>query len=285
MRNLFLFLWKYNFFILFLLLEMLCGYLIVRNNNFQRASFINSTNEAAVKVNGVVSAVTEYINLRITNDALSRENAGLKTLMPNVYYVDSAIRRSINDTTLKQQYTFMTAKVINNSINRRNNYLTLDRGSLQGVKPEMGVVCPNGIVGIVKDVSDHYCTVMSFLHKSSLVSSRIKRTQFIGSLKWEGIDASHALLDDIENHVKVAKGDTIITTSFSSVYPEGVLVGIVDNVSPGKGSTFQNISVRLSTEFGSLSYVYIVDNLFKDEQKALEKPIEEEQKTLEGSKR
>ena len=285
MRNLFLFLWKYNFFILFLLLEMLCGYLIVRNNNFQRASFINSTNEAAVKVNGVVSAVTEYINLRITNDALSRENAGLKTLMPNVYYVDSAIRRSITDTTLKQQYTFMTAKVINNSINRRNNYLTLDRGSLQGVKPEMGVVCPNGIVGIVKDVSDHYCTVMSFLHKSSLVSSRIKRTQFIGSLKWEGIDASHALLDDIENHVKVAKGDTIITTSFSSVYPEGVLVGIVDNVSPGKGSTFQNISVRLSTEFGSLSYVYIVDNLFKDEQKALEKPIEEEQKTLEGSKR
>ena len=285
MRNLFLFLWKYNFFILFLLLEMLCGYLIVRNNNFQRASFINSTNEAAVKVNGVVSAVTEYINLRITNDALSRENAGLKTLMPNVYYVDSAIRRSITDTTLKQQYTFMTAKVINNSINRRNNYLTLDRGSLQGVKPEMGVVCPNGIVGIVKDVSDHYCTVMSFLHKSSLVSSRIKRTQFIGSLKWEGIDASHALLDDIENHVKVAKGDTIITTSFSSVYPEGVLVGIVDKVSPGKGSTFQNISVRLSTEFGSLSYVYIVDNLFKDEQKALEKPIEEEQKTLEGSKR
>jgi rod shape-determining protein MreC len=285
MRNLFLFLWKYNFFILFLLLEMLCGYLIVRNNNFQRASFTNSTNEAAVKVNSVVSAVTEYINLRITNDALSRENAGLKTLMPNVYYVDSAIRRSISDTILKQQYTYMTAKVINNSINRRNNYLTLDRGRLQGVKPEMGVVCPDGIVGIVKDVSDHYCTVMSFLHKSSLVSSRIKRTEFIGSMKWEGIDASHASLDDIENHVKVMKGDTIITTSFSSVYPEGIMIGVVDKVSPGSGSTFQDISVKLSTEFGSLSYVYIVDNLFKDEQKALEKPIEEEQKTLEGGKR
>ncbi|MFN8166179.1 MAG: rod shape-determining protein MreC [Bacteroidia bacterium] len=285
MRNLFLFLWKYNFLILFLLLETLCGYLIVQNNNFQRASFINSTNQVATKVNSTVSSITEYINLRFTNDALSRENAALRTMMPSVFYIDSAVRRNVTDTTLNQQYTFLTAKVINNSTNRRNNYLTLDRGSNQGVMPGQGVICPQGVVGVVKDVSDHFCTVMSFLHKSSKISARIKRTEFIGSMQWEGIDATHGTLSDIENHVKVQKGDTIITTEFSKRYPEGVLIGIVDKVESGKGSTFQDISVKLSTEFGNLTYVYIVSNLFKAELDSLEKPVEEEQRALEGSGR
>ncbi len=251
-------------------MEVLCGYLIVQNNNFQRASFVNSTNLVATKVNSAVSSVTEYINLGITNDALSRENAALKTLLPNVFYIDSAIRHVNSDTTIKQQYTFMTAKVINNSTNRRSNYLTLNRGSLQGVKPEMGVICPDGVVGIVKDVSDHYCTVISFLHKDSRYSARLKKTNFIGSLVWEGFDATHATLNDIEKHVKVTKGDTLITTSYSSIFPEGIMLGVVEKVNPSKGSTFQDISIRLSTPFGSVSYVYVIDNLLKDEQKALE---------------
>ena len=273
MRNLFLFLWKYNFFIFFLLLEALCGYLIVQNNNFQRASFVNSTNLVAAKLNYAVSSVTEYINLGITNDALSRENAGFKSLMPEVFYIDSAIRRVESDTVLRQQYTFMTAKVVNNSTNRRSNYLTLNRGSMQGVKPEMGVICPNGIVGIVKDVSDHYCSVISFLHKDSRFSARLKRTSFIGSMVWDGFDATHGKLNDIEKHVKVLKGDTVITTSFSSIFPEGIMIGVVDKVNPSSGSTFQDISIRLATPFGSLSYVYIVENLLKNEQQALEEPL------------
>lgn len=273
MRNLFLFLWKYNFFIFFLLLEGLCGYLIVQNNNFQRASFVNSTNLVAAKLNYAVSSVTEYINLGITNDALSRENAGFKSLMPEVFYIDSAIRRVQSDTVLRQQYTFMTAKVVNNSTNRRSNYLTLNRGSMQGVKPEMGVICPNGIVGIVKDVSDHYCSVISFLHKDSRFSARLKRTSFIGSMVWDGFDATHGTLNDIEKHVKVLKGDTVITTSFSSIFPEGIMIGVVDKVNPSSGNPFQDISIRLATPFGSLSYVYIVENLLKNEQQALEEPL------------
>lgn len=273
MRNLFLFLWKYNFFISFLLLEILCGFLIVQNNNFQRASFINSTNKVAVEVNSAVSSVTNYINLGIENDALSRQNAGFKSLMPEVFYIDSAIRRVQSDTILKQQYTFMTAKVVNNSTNRRSNYLTLSRGSAQGVLPEMGVICPDGIVGIVKDVSEHYCTVISFLHKDSRISARLKKTNFIGSMVWDGFDARHGTLNDIEKHVKVSKGDTIITTSFSSIFPEDIMIGVVEEVNPSSSSTFQDISVRLSTQFGSLSYVYIVSNLLKGEQQALEEPL------------
>ncbi len=273
MRNLFLFLWKYNFFIFFLLLETFCGYLVIRNNNFQRASLINSTNSVAANVNSVVSSVTEYINLRTTNDALSRENAALKGLLPDVFYIDSALKHVVNDTVLKRQYVYMTAKVINNSVNRRNNYLTLNRGSLQGVKPEMGVICSDGIVGIVKDVSENYSSVLSFLHKDVKISGRITGTDYFGSMTWPGYEQTHGKLNDIAKHVKVSKGDTIVTTSYSGIFPEDIMIGTVDEVVKGGGDNFQDITVKLSTPFGKLTYVYIVNNLMKDEQRALEEPL------------
>lgn len=273
MRNLFLFLWKYNFFISFLLLETFCGYLVIRNNNFQRASVVNSTNAVAAKVNSAVSFVTEYINLRTTNDALSRENAALKGLLPDVFHIDSALKHVVNDTVLKRQYVYMTAKVINNSVNRRNNYLTLNRGSQQGVKPEMGVICSDGVVGIIKDVSENYSSVLSFLHKDVKISGRIVGTDYFGSMSWPGYEQTHAKLNDIAKHVKVSKGDTIVTTTYSGIFPENIMIGTVDEVVKGGGNNFQDISVKLSTPFGKLTYVYIVNNLMKDEQRALEEPL------------
>ena len=270
MRNLFLFLWRYNFFIFFLLLEACCIYLIVQNSNYRRASFINSTNRVAAEVNSGVSAVTEYINLRTTNEALARQNATLRGLFPDVYYIDSALRRTVSDTNYRQQYTFLTAKVVNNSVNRRSNYLTLDRGSLQGVKPEMGVICPDGVVGIVKDVSEHYCSVISFLHKDSRISARNRKNGDLGSLVCGGTDDAHGQLTDIAKHVKLAPGDTIVTSSFSAIFPEGVMIGVIDRVNPETSDNFQDIDVKLSTPFASLSYVYIVGNLYKEEQRALE---------------
>ncbi len=272
MRNLFYFLWKYNFFIFFLLLEVVCALLIVRNNNFQQASVLNSTNKVVAEVNSVVSSVTGFINLRTTNDALARQNAGLKSLIPDVYYIDSVLSKVKNDSIYLQQYTFINSRVINNSVNRRNNYLTLNKGSNHGVRPEMGVISGDGIVGIVKDVSDHFCSVMSFLHKDSRVSARLKNSGYIGSLVWDGYDETRASLKDIAKHVKVSRGDTIITSSFSSIFPEGILIGIVSDVNPDTGDNFQEITVKLSTPFGKLSYVYIVTNLLKEEQLALEEP-------------
>lgn len=270
MRNLLLFLWRYNFFIFFLILEGFSIYLIAQNSNYHRASFVNSTNRVAARVNSWVSAVTEYINLRSTNEALSRQNAALKSLMPEINYIDSVNRNLVTDTIHHQQYMFITAKVVNNSINRRNNYLTLNRGSRQGVKPEMGVVCPDGVVGIVKDVSEHYCSVISFLHKDTRLSARIKKNGFIGSMVWDGYDARTGSLKDIAKHVRVAKGDTIVTSSFSAIFPEGFMIGTVESVDANTGDNFQDIKIRLSTPFGSLTYVYIIGNLLKDEQRALE---------------
>jgi len=270
MRNLFVILWKYNFFILFLLIEIFCSYLIVQNNNFQHASFVNSSNKVAANVQAVVSDITDYIHLRTINDALARENAGFHSVMPDIFYIDSVQKKLMRDSTYKQQYTFMPAKVINNSTNRRNNYLTLNKGSDQDVKPEMGIVSSEGIVGIVKDVSPHFCTVMSILHKDSHISTKIKKSGYIGSLMWEGTNAEYAVLKDIPKHVKLAKGDTLITSSFSSIFPEGIMIGTINTFDPKSGDNFYSIQVKLSTDFSNLSYVYIVTNVLKEEQKKLE---------------
>jgi rod shape-determining protein MreC len=270
MRNLFILLWKNNFFILFLLIESFCAFLIVQNNNFQHASFINSTNEVAAHIHSVVSEITDYINLRASNEALARENAGLRSFMPDIFYVDSVQKKITNDSVYKQQYTFMPAKVINNSTNRRNNYLTLDKGSAQGVKPEMGVISSKGIVGIVKDVSEHFCSVISILHKDSRISTKIKKSSYIGSLVWEGYKSDYATLNDIPKHVILAKGDTLITSSFSAIFPEGILIGTIADFEPRAGDNFYSIDVKLSTDFNNLNYVYIVNNIFKEEQKKLE---------------
>ena len=185
------------------------------------------------------------------------------------YDVDSS-RIVVNDSINFQQYKYITAKVINNSINHRNNYLTLNRGSLQGVKPEMGVITSKGIVGIVKQVSEHYCTVMSFLHKDTRISGMIKRNKFFGSLVWDGVDPAIATLNEIDKTVPVQKGDTIITTAYSAIFPAGIMLGTVVEAKLNPGSNFHQIRVRLSTRFDNLSYVNIVDNLMKNEQRELE---------------
>ncbi len=270
MKSLFLLLWKHNFTLLFLLLWSLCFFLIVKNNNFQQVSVFNSTNRAVASVMEMVNYVKEYINLKENNASLAHENANLKGLMPETWYDNRSLRTIIDDTAKSQKYTFITARVVNNSVNRRNNYMTLDRGSLQGVEKDMGVISSAGVVGIVKDVSPHYCTVMSVLHKNTRISTRFKNSNFFGSLVWDGNDYRFATLLEIARHVRFKDGDTLVTTSYSTVYPEGVMIGTVDKSELDAGGNFYNITVHLSTQFGNLSHVYIVNNLHKLEQKELE---------------
>ena len=270
MRTLFLFLWRFRYFILFILLEGFCLYEVYRNSNFHHAAIVNSTNAMAANINQTVTTVTDYINLGKVNSNISLENARLRSMLPEVFYSDSTEKKSINDTVLHQQYSFMSAKVVDNSVNRRNNYLTLNKGSLHGVQREMGVVCSEGLVGIVKDVSPHFCSVMSFLHKDSRISAKVKKSGYIGSLVWDGTNSEHATLKDIALHVQLAKGDTIVTSSYSSIFPEGIMIGWVEDFEAKAGDNFYNITIRLSTEFSRLSYAYIVSNVLKAEQQILE---------------
>ena len=270
MKSLFLLLWRNNFTLLFLLLWSISFYLVVSNNNFQQVSVFNSTNKVVASILEAVNYVKEYINLKENNASLARENSNLKSLLPGTWYENNALRTMVNDTTRSQQYSYITARVVNNSINRRSNYLTLDKGSLQGVQKDMGVISSAGVVGIVKDVSRHYCTVMSVLHKNTRISTRFKKNNYFGSLVWEGSDSREATLLEIAKHVKFQIGDTLITTVYSSIFPEGVMVGVVKSSELKPGDNFYKITVTLSTNFGNLSHVYIVDNLLKNEQRQIE---------------
>jgi rod shape-determining protein MreC len=271
MKNLFLLLWRNNFTLLFLLLWSFCFYLIIANNRFQQVSVFNSTNKVVASFLEVVNYVREYINLKENNASLARENAALRSMLPESFYDNSVLRTMISDTNFSQKYSYIMARVVNNSINRRNNYLTLDKGSVHGVEKDMGVISSTGVVGIVKDVSDHYCSVMSVLHKNTRISTRFKNSNYFGSLLWEGINSREATLLEVAKHVKVKPGDTLVTTQFSTLFPEGVMVGTVKEFELKAGDNFYRISVNLSTDFSNLSHVYIVDNLFKREQLELEK--------------
>ncbi|CAN5505030.1 rod shape-determining protein MreC [soil metagenome] len=276
MRLLFLLLWRNNFTLLFLILQVFCIYLLVQNNKFQNASVLNATNAGVAKAMEGVSYVQEYVHLRENNEGLATENAKLRTLLKDAAYDQDSSRILVNDSSRKQQYAYVTAKVINNSINRRNNYLTLNKGSVEGIKPEMGVITSSGVVGIVQQVSEHYCTVMSLLHNKTRISAMIQRNNFFGSLAWDGTDPSIATLNEIDKTVPVQKGDTIVTTSYSSIFPAGIMIGKVEEARLKPGSNFHEIRIKLSTRFDNLSYVYIVDNLLKNEQRNLETKSETE---------
>lgn len=270
MRALFLLLWRNNFTLLFLLLQVLCVYLLIQNNRFQKASALNATNEVVTTVNEGVSYVQEYIHLRENNNALAAENALLRAKLEEARYRSDTTHVTVNDSTYLQKYTFIQARVINNSVNRRNNYLTLNVGSAAGIQPEMGVITSNGVVGIVNHVSEHFCTVMSLLHKETSLSCMIRNNRFFGSLKWDGGSPGYVVLKEIDKTVPVQKGDTIVTTSFSKMFPANVLIGTVSEARIEPGSPFYTIRVKLAMRFDNLSHVYVVKNLMKKEQSELE---------------
>ncbi|MCC7533520.1 MAG: rod shape-determining protein MreC [Bacteroidia bacterium] len=273
MRNLLFFIYKYHVFFIFFLLELVAFIIIFRFNNYQKASFLNYTSAVAGNIYNGVSNTQEYFNLRRVNDSLQIENARLRTYQITSYYNNNISINDINDTVYKQQYQYIAAQVVNNSVNKRNNYLTLNRGRLHGIEKEMGVISENGVVGIVMNVSEHYCTVLSLLNSNAKISAKFQKTGAFGSLVWDGIDPKFAKLLDVNKHVPIKIGDVIITSNFSTIFPEGLPIGRVYNHSLEAGDNFHSISIELFTDFSTVHSVYIIKNLFKQEQQELEQLI------------
>lgn len=269
MRNFFLLIRKYNFFIVFLLLEVISGILLVRNSTYQRAAVISTSNELVGKVYTAYSNVTDYLVLGETNRILSAENARLRRADSVSFYDPSFRVLRVNDTIGLQQYEYISARVVNNSVSRVNNYITLDKGSLQGIQPEMAVMGSNGVVGIVKDVSEHFSTVISILHSSTKISSKIKKNNYFGSSVWDGENPQIAKLLDIPSHAQVKVGDTIVTSTYSGIFPRDILVGVVSEIGTS-GESFKEIKLKLATDFQKLSYVYVIRNLLKSERDTIE---------------
>ena len=279
MRNFFLFLLREHFFFLFFVLEIISFILIIQNNYYQKSVFINSSNELAGNVFSTFNNISQYFSLKDENKRLSKENAKLLNEAKKFYIINN---NNIfqhydtifhDDTLYSQQYEFISAKVINSSVNKRNNYLTISKGYKSGITKDMGVITSNGIVGIVMDVSPNFSTIISILHKDSKISAKIKKNGHLGTVIWNGGDYCMAQLIDVPTHVKLTIGDTIISSGNSTSFPEGILIGTILNYKIEKGDNFYSISIKLSTDFNNISYAYIIKNIMKDELDKIKKRI------------
>ena len=222
-----------------------------------------------------IDNLQSYFNLKEVNDELARENA---ELLNKLYKKNQMLFlpqvEEIADQKIINKFTVITAKVINNSVSKANNFITLDKGRKEGIHSGMGIINPNGVVGIVNDVSDHYAIAYSLLHSGFLVSAKIKRTETIGSAQWGSQDPKKGLLKYIPKHVKPLIGDTVITSGYSSIYPEGIVIGIISKMEDSVEDQFLNIEVDLSVNFNSLSYVYVIENNLKAEIDSLSTKLE-----------
>ena len=278
MRNLFAFIYRFRAFLVFLLLEALCVFLIVRYNTYQGAAFFNSASRYVGQVLEFQSGVTDYFRLTGINQTLASENAALRQEL--MQYRLAALTDSTaaldttyftpTDSSASFPYHLMAGRVINNSVRRMNNYLTISKGTADGVQPGMGVVAPEGVVGRVKTVSEHYATVTSLLHSQMLISAKLTKDGTFGTIKWQGGDYRTALLDYIPLHVKPEEGDTVVTSGFNTVFPEGIMIGTISSIEQEPDKSFYTIGVKLSVDFAQLSYVYVVENTYKQERDTLE---------------
>ncbi len=299
MRNLFQFLFRFRGALVFGLLEIISLYLFITNNSYQRAAVFNSANAYAGLVLARRTQVADYFKLAEINQQLAVENAALRQ---QLYPADSTRREADSvalppartdslrqiryqrrgarpDTLLLGQqrlpardpsYPLIPARVINNMLRNVDNYLTLNVGRANGVRAGLGVVAAGGVVGRVKVVTEHYATVTSLLHSKTSIASKIKRDGTFGTIRWLGDDPTHALLDNVLRETRLVRGDTVVTSGYNAVFPEGVFIGTIDSFVKEPDKNFWTVKVRLGVNFTNLSYVYIVTSRPKAERDTVE---------------
>lgn len=275
MRNLINFLLKYNYWFLFIILEVASFVLLFRFNRYQQSTFFTSANAVSGAVYEVSGGITSYFHLKSINEDLLDRNMLLQQQINHLenalkeHKVDSA---TVNDLKEMPQtdYQIYKAHVIKNSLNLVDNYITLDKGSSSGIRPEMGVIDGNGIVGIVYATSPSYSVVISVLNSKSSISCKIVGSEYFGYLKWEHGDSRYAYLRDLPRHAEFNLGDTVVTSGFSTVFPEGIMVGTVDDMSDSHDGLSYLLKIKLATDFGKISNVRVVARNGQQEQKELE---------------
>lgn len=281
MRNLLNFLIKYNYWFLFLLLEVTSFVLLFRFNRYQQSLFFTSANAAVGAVYETTGSVKSYFHLRSINSDLLDRNLLLEQQLVALQNrllqqgVDSATMHSIERAT-PGSFRLHEAKVIKNSLSFEDNYLTLDKGSADGIRPEMGVVDARGVVGIVFKTSPHYAIVISLLNSKSSISCKIAGSDYFGYLRWQGGDVQYAYLKDLPRHAQFNLGDTVVTSGYSTVFPEGIMVGTVDDMQDSHDGLSYLLKVKLATDFGKVNAVRVVERSGQLEQLDLERRVAEE---------
>jgi len=269
MRNLLNFIAKYNNVIIFLILEGIAFSLITSGNDYHNSRYIKKIRGITTGFEKSFSRTRSYFNLRESHDKLAEENALMRNRLEQTGKMDSNLFVPFTDSIYKQKYIWSSARVINNSINRQKNYFTLNKGYNNNLATDMAVVSDDGIAGIIIGCSSNYSVAMSLLNIDFRLSARIRSNGYFGSLNWDGRDHKHAVLTEIPQHVNVNEGDTVETTGYSAIFPEGVMVGIISDIEKS-GSDFYKISVLLKCDFKKLQNVSVIANLQKAEQQNLE---------------
>lgn len=271
MRNLIVFLARHYFFLLFLVLQIISLTLVVNHNYFQHAAAVSASNSLIGSMYETRNEVTQYFNLKDQNQQLAESNAILLGQLESAYLdydtTSTGVTDSVKlgDKTKRVRYTYIAAQVLDNTVSLRNNYIILNRGALQGVKPDMGVITPTGVVGIVREVSDNFCVVMSLLHKDSKISASVKRDGTFGQLSWNYLDYTEGEMTDLPTHSKIALADTLVTSGFGDAFPAGIPVGTVMHFERKGGDKTYTVRVKFTTDFRKLRHVYIVRDLMKEE--------------------
>lgn len=270
---------KYSSWFLFALYIVAGCALLFARNPYQHHVYLTSTNSISSAVYKTTNNVTSYFSLREINEDLQHRNSDLELEIYKLKEVIRDYQEQVYADTMTvdsalTRYQFLIAHVINNSINRSHNYITIEKGRLDGVEPEMGVMDQNGIVGIVNVVGDHTARLISVLNPYLRLSCKVKGEDQVGSLVWDGRDPGEAILEELPKHAKFVKGDTIVTSGYSSVFPEGVPVGTILTGSRDREDNFYTLRIKLFTDFSTLSTVRVIRDKMKDELTTVEKELE-----------
>lgn len=275
MQAIFDFIYRFRATFIFLILQVLCMLLIARYNNYQKTFLVNTSNFYTGKMNAWSNEATSYLYLREINKDLATENARLHELLLQSKQKQYAGIPAMVHPGIVDKYTLVPARVVNKTTTKLRNFLTIEKGSLDGIAKDMGVISATGIVGRVIEVSEHYAVISTILHNQSTTSVVIKLQktgqEYLSYIQWNAKNAYSTKLKDIPVPIPASVGDTVRASGNNPFFPAGVLVGIVKHINPQNISTFHDIDVQLSTNFNALGYVYIVKNKLQSEQLAIEK--------------
>ncbi len=265
MGTLIQFLKKYVHVILLIVLLSVSLTVMFRFHVLHQTTYFNSTRKLSAWLNASAQSFHNLRNLSHVNNALVNENISLRSLMRENYHIIPQDTFFVQDTLYKQRYVYMPATVIGNSLDKENNYITINIGASSGVNIGMGVFSPEGIVGIVEDVSENFALVMSMLHSHMVVSPKIKELDLSqGKVTWSNRNPDFVFLSEINRYEKVEVGQKVVTSPYSKNFPENIMIGKVVALQEVKGS-FLNVKLKLSTNFSQLREVYVVKDLFKEE--------------------
>ncbi|MFV8344376.1 rod shape-determining protein MreC [Flavobacterium sp. XS2P39] len=274
MQQIFNFIFKNSNRLLFLLLLGISLLLTIQSHSFHRSKIISSANFLTGGVYEKINSVNEYLSLKTQNDALALENAALKSQLFN--RKDTTAIQKLDSLKGVKAEDIVVSKVIHNSYNVYENYLTLNTGELQGVKPDMGVINSLGIVGIIDNVSPNYATVISILNKKSQINAKIKKSNHFGSLIWNGKSTGFVQLIDVPRLAAIRKGDTIVTGGQSVIFPENINIGTISKIYTEKETNYYTLDIKLFNDMTNLGHVYIIKSKDREELINLEKKGKDE---------